>query len=223
MDGMIFIIMGKSATGKDTLYKELLLRHPELIPVIPYTTRPIREGETDGEAYHFVTEDELARLESEGLVVEKRVYHTVKGDWTYFTVDDMDEPADDPDAGDDGKAVSGRYDDIGSEDINPVHIMITTLEGFIKIRDYYGSDRVIPIYIEVDDITRIERSLEREKQQEKPCVAEICRRFLADDEDFSEDNLAREGIRHRIINDDLDRAVSEVAEVIRKCCNSMKG
>ena len=223
MDGMIFIIMGKSATGKDTLYKELLLRYPELIPVIPYTTRPIREGETDGEAYHFVTEEELARLESEGLVVEKRVYHTVKGDWTYFTVDDMDELAAVSDAVDDGKTVSGRYDAIGSEEINPAHIMITTLEGFIKIRDYYGSDRVIPIYIEVDDITRIERSLEREKQQEKPCVAEICRRFLADDEDFSEDNLAREGIRHRIINDDLDRAVSEVAEVIRKCCNSMKG
>lgn len=221
MDGMIFIIMGKSATGKDTLYKELLLRYPELIPVIPYTTRPIREGETDGEAYHFVTEDELARLESEGLVVEKRVYHTVKGDWTYFTVDDIDEPAADPDAGDDGKAVSGRYDAIGSEDINHAHIMITTLEGFIKIRDYYGNDRVIPIYIEVDDITRIERSLEREKQQEKPCVAEICRRFLADDEDFSEDNLAREGIRHRIINDDLERAVSEVAEVIRKCSGTV--
>ena len=222
MDGMIFIIMGKSATGKDTLYKELLLRHPELIPVIPYTTRPIREGETDGEAYHFVTEEELARLESEGLVVEKRVYHTVKGDWTYFTVDDIDEPAAASDAGDDGTAVSGRYDTDGSEKINSAHIMITTLEGFVKIRDYYGSDRVIPIYIEVDDITRIERSLEREKQQEKPCVAEICRRFLADDEDFSEDNLAREGIRHRIVNDDLDRAVSEVAEVIRKCCYMIK-
>ena len=37
--GRIFYIMGKSATGKDTVFKELLKRRPELTTVVPYTTR----------------------------------------------------------------------------------------------------------------------------------------------------------------------------------------
>ena len=45
--GRIFYIMGKSATGKDTVFKELLKRRPELTTVVPYTTRPIREGEKE--------------------------------------------------------------------------------------------------------------------------------------------------------------------------------
>ena len=207
MEGLLFIIMGKSATGKDTLYKEVLRRQPELLPVIPYTTRPIREGEVDGQAYHFVSEDEMQEMEREGIVIEKRVYHTVKGDWYYFTADDFSD-----------KCAGANNEDTGNQNPDerksPDHIMIITLEGYENIRDYFGSDRVIPIYIEVDDITRMERSLAREKHEDKPCVAEICRRFLADDEDFSEDKLAKDEIKHRIINDDLDRAVEKVLEVI---------
>ena len=43
--GRLFVFMGKSASGKDTLYGELLARYPEIHAVIPYTTRPIREGD----------------------------------------------------------------------------------------------------------------------------------------------------------------------------------
>ena len=42
--GKIFYLMGKSASGKDTLFKEILERIPELKTVVPYTTRPIRTG-----------------------------------------------------------------------------------------------------------------------------------------------------------------------------------
>ena len=43
--GRIYYVMGKSCSGKDTIYRRLAERHPELCTVIPYTTRPIREGE----------------------------------------------------------------------------------------------------------------------------------------------------------------------------------
>ena len=49
--GKIYYIMGKSSSGKDTLYKELLQRLPELKPLILYTTRPMREGERNGVEY----------------------------------------------------------------------------------------------------------------------------------------------------------------------------
>ena len=44
----IFYIMGKSSSGKDTIYKKIREKLPQLRRITPYTTRPIREGETDG-------------------------------------------------------------------------------------------------------------------------------------------------------------------------------
>ena len=58
--------MGKSATGKDTVYKELRKRCPGLKTIVPYTTRPIREGETDGVEYYFATNDELELFKNSG-------------------------------------------------------------------------------------------------------------------------------------------------------------
>ncbi len=56
MEGWVrsYYLMGKSSSGKDTLYKELKKRFPGLRQVILYTTRPVRDGERDGVEYHFV-------------------------------------------------------------------------------------------------------------------------------------------------------------------------
>ena len=190
MQGKLFIVMGKSATGKDTLYQKIRTRHPELEPVIPYTPRPIREGEREGEVYHFVDAERMQEMDEASQIIERRCYHTVRGDWYYFTADDGQ--------------LEGEAD----------HIMITTLEGFEKLRDYFGNDAVIPIYIEVDDMIRIERSLGREKMEEIPCVAEVCRRFLADEEDFSEEKLSSAGIRRRVSNRDLETAIRDIEEIL---------
>ncbi|MEE3468262.1 MAG: guanylate kinase [Eubacterium sp.] len=191
MKGNLYIVMGKSATGKDTLYARIRERHPELLPVIPYTTRPIREGEQEGEEYHFVDETTMHTMENEKKIIESRCYHTMRGDWYYFTAAD--------------EQLEGEDD----------HIMITTLEGYEQIRDYFGGDCVIPIYIEVDDVTRIERALGREKKEETPCISEVCRRYLADDEDFSEERLAQDGITRRVINRDLEEAVEQIEAILR--------
>ena len=87
--GKLFYIIGKSSTGKDTIYKEICdVENLHLYPVVMYTTRPIRAGEADGREYYFVNEATLKQLEREKRVVEKRIYHTIQGTWTYFTVDD---------------------------------------------------------------------------------------------------------------------------------------
>ncbi len=55
--GKIYCMMGKSSTGKDTLYKMLLEDGAlSLKKIIPYTTRPMRRGETDGVEYYFSAE-----------------------------------------------------------------------------------------------------------------------------------------------------------------------
>ena len=86
--GKIFFVMGKSASGKDTIYKRLLEQFPNIKTVTLYTTRPMREGEKEGVEYHFIGAEALEAMESEGRVIEKRTYQTMYGPWSYATVDD---------------------------------------------------------------------------------------------------------------------------------------
>ena len=190
--GKIYYMMGKSASGKDTLYKEIRERCPELKTVTLYTTRPIRDGETDGVEYYFISKDILDTYEKEGKVIESRTYHTVHGDWHYATLDD------------------GQVDLDRSE-----YIILGTLESFQKMKNYYGADNIIPVYIEVEDGERLKRALSRELTQEKPKYAEMCRRFLADSEDFSEENILKAGITRRFINADKIQCLEEILGEIR--------
>ncbi len=183
--GRIFCIMGKSSSGKDTIFKILLQRKDvDVNRIVSYTTRPQRSHEKPGEEYNFVSIQEKDRLLAEGKVIEIRKYDTVHGPWFYFTVDD------------------------GNLDLNNNdYLMIGTVESFIKIRDYYGADKVLPIYIEVDDGIRLSRALERERSQEHPKYEEMCRRFLADQQDFSEENLKAAGIKN-IFNNNEDSVIT---------------
>lgn len=182
----IFYLMGKSASGKDTIFKKLKERMPQLKTIVIYTTRPIREGEREGVEYHFVDEERLAQFEAEGKVIELRAYDTVHGIWKYFTVDD------------------GQFD--GDDD----YLAIGTLESYEKMLLYMGADSLVPIYIEVEDGLRLSRALERERKQKEPKYEELCRRFLADAVDFSEDNLKRLGITKKFLNVDMDKCVEEI-------------
>ena len=71
--------MGKSASGKDTLYKLLLNRMPELKKVVIHTTRPKREGEREGVEYFFDSREALNAFREQGKIVEERTYDTVMG------------------------------------------------------------------------------------------------------------------------------------------------
>ena len=86
--GSIYYLLGKSATGKETLYKEILKWRPKLRTVTMYTTRPIREGETDGVEYFFVDQERFDEMMDEEKIIEFRSYNTKCGIWTYFTADD---------------------------------------------------------------------------------------------------------------------------------------
>lgn len=184
--GKIFYLMGKSASGKDSIYKKIKEQMPELKPIVIYTTRPIREGEQDGVEYFFADDNRLRELQRAGKVIELRAYNTVHGVWKYFTADD------------------GQFD---RED----HLIaIGTLESYVQLRKYFGEEKLVPIYIEVEDGVRLERALAREKQQKVPKYEELCRRFLADAADFSEDKLKEAGITHRFLNVDMDKCVEEI-------------
>lgn len=190
----IFIVMGKSATGKDTIFKQLQeVPKLKLKSVVGYTTRPIRKGEIEGVEYFFVNEDTLEELKENHKVIEHRAYQTMHGIWNYFTVDD------------------GQ--------INLEHssyVLIGTLEAYEQIRNYYGAEVVVPIYIEVEDGVRLKRALYRERKQENPKYAELCRRFLADEKDFSEANLNKLEIGKRYVNVDINICLLEIINDIKE-------
>ena len=191
--GKIFYIMGKSASGKDRIYSLLEdQRELKLKTLVLYTTRPIRDGEENGKNYYFVSDEKLNEFRKNGNVIEERSYHTVYGIWTYFTADD-------------GQVNLTESDYLG----------IGTLESFMKLKKYYGENAVCPVYIQVEDGERLSRALKREKEQENPKYEEMCRRFIADQSDFSVENIQSAGIEKRFQNKDLDICVKEIVNYIK--------
>jgi guanylate kinase len=83
------------------------------------------------------------------------------------------------------------------------------------MQKYFGKDRIVPIYIEVEDGERLLRAIARERQG-APKYEEMCRRFLADAADFSEEKLAAAGIDKRFFNHKLEDTIREITEYIKK-------
>ena len=192
--GKIVYLMGKSSTGKDTIFKELLKAGTVgLKTIVPYTTRPIRAGEQDGVEYFFTDEEGFQRLLQSGIMIEERAYHTVHGLWRYFTVDDGQIQLD-----------------------SQSYIMIGTLESYQNMKKYFGADKLLPVLIELDDGVRLQRALDRERQQEHPKYEEMCRRYLADSADFSEEKITEAEITRRFYNDDLQRCLGEIETYIKE-------
>ena len=192
--GRIICLMGKSAAGKDTIYRELAGDGElGLQKIIPYTTRPVREGERNGVEYFFTEEADFWILKEQGRVIEDRAYHTRHGLWRYFTVNDSQ-----------------------FQDESRNYILIGTLEAYGKLQEYFGRDRLVPVMVELEDGIRLQRALDREKGQEHPRYEEMCGRFLADSEDFSEDRIREAGIGRRFQNEELHRCLEEIRNYIRE-------
>ena len=191
--GKIYCLLGKSSSGKDTLFKMLLEESGlSLKTIVPYTTRPIRVGEQEGVEYHFVTEETQKKLEAEGKIIELRAYDTICGVWKYFTVDD------------------GQID-LATDN----YLVIGTLESYVKMRDYFRAEKLVPLYVEVEDGERLLRALTRERAQKEPNYAELCRRFLADSVDFSAERLKAAGICRWFENTEKNATCKELVSYIK--------
>lgn len=191
--GRIFCIIGKSSSGKDTIYKKLLdCSELGLKDIVPYTTRPIRAGEREGVEYHFVTVEIMEQMRAENRIIESRFYDTVYGRWYYFTAKDSQIELDKDD-----------------------YLIIGTLASYIKTRDYFGEDKVVAIYIDLEDGERLSRALGRERKQSQPRYEEMCRRFIADAKDFSKENLDAAGISRYFDNHNLKECLNNIIDFIK--------
>ena len=191
----IIYIVGKSSVGKDTIYK-ILKQRMNVKPYVLYTTRPIRTGEENGVNYYYLKQEEMEKSinEKNSKVMEYRTYNTIYGPWTYATI------------------IDNQFE--SNKDL----LMEGTLESYNAVKKYFENNekvKVIPIYIEVDDGIRLERALKREREQENPKYEELCRRFLADSKDFSEEKIKESGITKRFQNNNIDECVQEIIDYIK--------
>lgn len=191
----LIYIMGKSSSGKDTIYS-ILKQKIDINTYVMYTTRPMREEEIDGVTYNFISTEEMKKFidgEKKYSVIEYRTYQTVHGPWTYATIKD------------------NQFETRGDM------LMLGTLESYMKVKENFKNDedvQLLPIYIEVPDNIRLKRAIEREEKQEEPRFVELCRRFIADSNDFSEENIEKADIQKRFKNINLEECVYQIIEYI---------
>ena len=154
----ILTIIGKSASGKDTILKELknLVAEIDIFNkfnfVIKNTTRPKRDNEVDGVDYHFITDDEFT---DKLLNKNEMVAATSFNNWGYGIC----------------------KNDLKEDKINVVILSPEELSCFF---DTYDIDIKV-IYVKATDKIRLIRSLKRE---ENPDINEIWRRYETDNKQF---------------------------------------
>lgn len=202
MSNFIYI-MGKSSTGKDTIYKRLKDKIDTNV-YVPYTTRPMREGEQEGREYYFLNREQFEELQHQDKVMEARNYNVInaqgeKDIWTYATIADS------------------QWDKEGD------FLSIGTLESYTSIIRYLEEHpekdlNMIPVYISIDEQERENRARKREEQQIKPNYEEMKRRFEADNRDFSKEKLEKAGIgeSETFENYDLEKCVEQIVTYINE-------
>ncbi len=155
----ILILVGKSASGKDTIQKELVEKYG-YSPIVSTTTRPIREGEKEGVNYFYTSRDEFQKRIDEGKFLEYRSYNTLVN----------------------GKPDTWFY---GTEklDLHDKNVVVLDPIGASIFADYYGADNCYVAYIDVPDDIRKERAMRRGSFDE----IEWQRRLETDAIDFDED------------------------------------
>lgn len=137
---MLHIYIGKSAAGKDYLYHQFLKKNKNAKPVVSYTTRPMRPGETDGIDYNFVTKKEFAKLIQDNKLLEYRSYKTKFNDTEQIQF-----------------YGSPRLNDVDTND----YVVILDPGGVEAVIKEYGAANCHVIYVTVSDETRIKRAKKR--------------------------------------------------------------
>lgn len=139
MKGKIFVLCGKSASGKDTLMSKILgtAGTNKTIGCLPsITTRPMRKGEIEGKEYHFVSDSVFEQLTKEGSVTCIKTFETCQGIFKY------------------GKLPASQtlYDDV---------ITIGDIDCIKELRQLYGVDNVIGVYLLASNECRHMRAMMR--------------------------------------------------------------
>ena len=176
-----FVVVAPSGTGKTTICRRVVEGDDGIIFSVSHTTRTRREGEVDGEDYHFVTRSEFDRLAGEGAFLESALYN---GNHYGTSWESLRAPLEE------GRDVLLEIEVLGARQVRERRddaCFIFLLPPSMKVLEDRLRGRG------TDSPEQIRRRLERASKE----IEEIC--------DFD----------YAVVNDDLDRCVESVMEIIR--------
>ena len=131
---LVIALVGKAGVGKDTLARDLVDDNKNWNMIVSCTTRPPREGEKDGEAYHFLTNEQFAQKVLNGDMLEATCFNG----WHYGATKSTLKPG--------------------------VNVGVFNPEGFDCLAEMPIEDvKILGYYITCEDKTRLLRQLNREE------------------------------------------------------------
>ncbi|MEC8906931.1 MAG: guanylate kinase [Verrucomicrobiota bacterium] len=135
--GILLLLSGPAGSGKSTLLRRALSEDRNLVFSISCTTRLPREGETDGQDYHFLSDDEFSkRVENNEFLEHAEVHKWRYGTLSNAVVDILNK----------GKDV----------------IMDIDVQGADQVRasnDPVISDALVDVFLTTSDTTELEKRL----------------------------------------------------------------
>lgn len=175
----IIAVIGKSASGKDSIIKEIAKQCSQDVALIQQTTtRPRRENENEN-AYHFIS---IKEFQSNKDIIATTQFR----EWLYGT-------------------------DLKDLITDKWNIGVFTPSSIKQLQNDERIANLLIFYIQADDRIRLERSLAREPQGD---VLEMCRRILADNEDFKDISFEYFPIPNNS-EDDFRKAILQVQTIIQ--------
>lgn len=84
-EGLLIVLTGPTASGKDAVVEKLLSENPQTRRVVTYTTRKQRKGEKQGADYRFISKEDFMEMKENDEFLETNQYDgnfygTGKGD-----------------------------------------------------------------------------------------------------------------------------------------------
>lgn len=183
MDNKILVISGFSGAGKDTVAKLIIEQNSNYNFVISHSTRPMRPGESQGDPYYFISDNEMCTMAFNKELIEGRCYKSIYGNWFY----------------------AAHKDQIKQD---KQYVVVLDVLGHREFKKHFGN-RVISIFIHVDDNTRLERAKSREDFN----IDEWNRRLNDDNEQFPPSIITAE-YDYIIDNNNLNSAMNRINEII---------
>lgn len=182
--GLLFILVGPTGAGKNTIMNGVLAEIPSLQQLPTATTRPIRPNEQEGREHHFVTEDEFRRMIDEQELLEwqnvhGRLYGVPRGTVEHLIVNQLDRIAD-----------------------------IDVL-GALVVRSMYP-DNVILVFVQPGKDENVVETIRERLKQRNESPEEIQRRLHRVEMEMDYASYCD----YLVINEDIDTAVETMKAII---------
>lgn len=162
----IVVLLGKSATGKDTVINYFVDKFG-FLPLISTTTRPMRKGETEGKDYYFINDEEFNAKKEQFFDIRKyeTLYNGVPKTWYYGIT----------------KTELSQKFKFGANTV----ICAVDIVGYKNLVEHIGKENLLTIYIDAKEEIRKQRAVERGSFS----ITEWDRRARDDDKVFELKNL----------------------------------